>query len=201
MDSGNVSAIISAISGISGVLLGNSFVLLKEWWTQRQIKNKDISYAGIILISHLDRLATECLNVARDDGTIHGQPSGAGGEHETVEPTPVFRPLEMQIDWKLLPKEMMYAIIRIPDRQKRLHEQLSSIYEYNYDPPSHAEYFWHRQHGYAVLGLEVSRIMTRLASYAGLPHEKPSPGEWDREKSFIDLIARLDELERKAKGL
>jgi hypothetical protein len=31
MDAGNASAIISATSGISGVLLGNSFVLIKEW--------------------------------------------------------------------------------------------------------------------------------------------------------------------------
>lgn len=31
MDSGNVSAIISAVAGISGVLLGNLFVLVKEW--------------------------------------------------------------------------------------------------------------------------------------------------------------------------
>lgn len=31
MGSGNISAIISAMAGIFGVLLGNSFVVVKEW--------------------------------------------------------------------------------------------------------------------------------------------------------------------------
>lgn len=36
MESANVSAIISAAAGISGVLLGNSFVLIKEWLVKRK---------------------------------------------------------------------------------------------------------------------------------------------------------------------
>jgi len=41
MDSGNVSAIISAVAGISGVLFGNTFVLIKEWWTRRKTAKQD----------------------------------------------------------------------------------------------------------------------------------------------------------------
>ncbi|PSS59317.1 hypothetical protein C6382_02205 [Pseudomonas sp. BBP2017] len=200
MDSGNVSAIIGAGAGIAGVLLGNFFILTKEWWAQRQNRKRDISYAGIILISHLDRLATECLEVACDDGTIHGQPSGENGQWDTVKPLPTFNPLGMDIDWRLLPKNLMYAIIRIPDQQDKLHGKLSAIYEYDYSPPDHPEFFWHRQHGYAKLGLQVADIIKKLASFAGLPHEQPAPDEWSRDEELKRVVVRLDELERKARG-
>ncbi|MFG0863132.1 hypothetical protein [Pseudomonas sp. CJQ_13] len=201
MDAGNVSAIISAAAGITGVLLGNAFVWVKEWGTTRQKDKRDISYAGILLISHLDRFATECLEVARDDGTRQGQPAGEGGECQTVTTVPVFNPLDIDINWKLLPKDLMYSIIRIPDYQDKLHGKLSAIQEYSYDPPDHPEFFWTRQRGYAVLGLEVSKIISRLAEFAGLPEEKVGPGEWSRDQDLEHRVRYLDELERRARGL
>lgn len=200
MDAGNVSAIISAVAGITGVLLGNAFVLAKEWGATRRKDKRDISYAGILLISHLDRFATECLEVARDDGTWQGQPAGEDGEWKTVTTVPAFNPLDIDINWKLLPKNLMYSIIRIPDYQDKLHGKLSAIQEYNYDPPDHCEFFWTRQRGYAVLGLEVSKIISRLAEFAGLPKEKVGPGEWDRDQNLEQRVRDLDELERRARG-
>ncbi|WP_410481684.1 hypothetical protein ACJ70E_08255 [Pseudomonas plecoglossicida] len=200
MDSGNVSAIIGAAAGIGGVLVGNFFVLTKEWWAQRQKRKRDAAYAGIILISHLDRFASECLEVACDDGTIQGQPAGEGGQCEIVKEVPTFKPLELDIDWRLLPKDLMYAIIRIPDQQEKLQGKLRAINEYDYDPPDHPEYFWHRQHGYSSLGVKVVKIIKRLAEVTGLPHEQPAPGEWNREEELKIVVARLDERERKAQG-
>lgn len=89
MDAGNVSAIISAVAGITGVLLGNAFVWAKEWGTTRQKDKRAISYARILLISHLDRFATECLEVARGDGTRQGQPAGEGANGK---PSQLYRP-------------------------------------------------------------------------------------------------------------
>jgi hypothetical protein len=82
MDSGSVSAIISAVAGISGVLLGNLFVLVKEWWVKRGTVGQN-TYLGIIVVSHLDRFTTQCFDVCMDDGTYHGQPAGQDGQYET----------------------------------------------------------------------------------------------------------------------
>ena len=63
MDSGNVSAIISAAAGISGVLLGNLFILIKEWWVKRSTVSQNTTYLGIIVASHSDRFASQCYDV------------------------------------------------------------------------------------------------------------------------------------------
>lgn len=198
MDPGNVSAIISAAAGISGVLLGNSFVLIKEWWVKRKTVNQAMAYLGIICVSHLDRFASECFDVCMDDGTWHGQPAGKDGQCETTTSPPVFRPLDLDVDWRLLPKDLMYSILRIPDQQDKLHGKLRGIQDFDYDPPDHPEYFWSRRRGYAVLGLLASDIVKRLRSHAGLPVDEPLPGEWDRDKNMTEVIAHLDELARKS---
>ncbi len=191
VDSGNVSAIIGASAGIAGVLLGNCFVLVKEWWAQRQKGKRDISYASIILISHLDRLVTECLEVARDDGTVYGEPTGVAGQREPVKAVPIFNPLDIDIDWRLLPKDLMYSIIRLPDQQDKLQGLLRAINESDYDPPDHPEYFWNRRHGYARLGVQLVEIIKQLAKFAGLPYEQPKQGEWNRDYELECTLARL----------
>ncbi|UST82157.1 hypothetical protein [Pseudomonas siliginis] len=198
MDSGNVSAIISAVAGISGVLLGNLFVLVKEWWVKRGTVGQNTTYLGIIVVSHLDRFTTQCFDVCIDDGTYHGQPAGQDGQYETTTVAPVFNPLELDVDWKLLPKELMYSILRIPDKQDQLHGKLRGIQEFNYDPPDHADFFWTRRRGYAVLGLEASELIKKLRMHAGLPTDVPLPGEWNRDQNLKDVIADLDRLERES---
>ncbi|WP_130932202.1 hypothetical protein [Pseudomonas sp. Sample_24] len=198
MDPGNVSAIISAVAGISGVLLGNSFVLIKEWWVKRKTVNQSTTYLGIIVVSHLDRFASECFDCCKDDGTWHGQPAGQDGYCQTTTSDPIFRPLELDVDWRLLPKDLMYSILRIPDQQDQLLGKLRGIQDFNYDPPDHPEFFWSRRRGYAVLGLQASDVAKKLRSHAGLPADEPLPGEWDRDKDMKEVIAHLDELERKS---
>lgn len=199
MDPGNVSAVISAVAGISGVLFGNTFVLVKEWWAKRNKVNQDTTYLGIIVVSHLDRFATDCFDVCLDDGTLYGQPAGQDGHYQTTTTPPVFRPLELDVDWKLLPKGLMYSILRIPDQQDQIQGTLRGIQDFNYDPPDHPEFFWARRRGYAVLGLQASDIAKKLRSHAGLPADGPLPGEWNRDQNMIDVIATLDELERKSR--
>lgn len=193
MDPGNVSAIISAAAGISGVLFGNTFVLVKEWWVKRNKTNQDMAYLAIIVASHLDRFATECFDVCVDEGTQYGQPAGQDGHYQTTTPSPVFRPLELDVDWWQLPKDLMYSILRIPDQQDKLHGKLRGIQDFSYDPPDHPEYFWTRRRGYAVLGLQASDVAKKLRSHAGLPADEPLPGEWDRDKGMSEVIAHLDE--------
>lgn len=192
MESAHVSAIISAAAGISGVLLGNIFVLIKEWWTKRKTAKQDTTYLGIIVVSHLDRFATGCLDVALDDGTQYGQPSGERGEYVPVITPPDFRPLDLDVKWQLLPMDLMYSILRLPDQQDQLQGNLTGIHQFDYDPPDHVEYFQARRRGYAVLGLQASDLAKKLRSYAGLPAEELDPGEWSRDNSMRDVISDID---------
>lgn len=193
MDAGNVSAIISATAGIAGVLLGNSFVAIKEWFVTRSKRKKETAYLAIIVVSHLNRIASDCLNVAMDDGTEYGRPAGNHGqEYAPTTKPPVFRPLEIEVEWKVLPPDLMYLILRLPDLIEQIQNKLSGILEFDDDFPDHAEYFWTRRRDFADLGLQVSGLARRLRVYALMPHDDPKQGEWNRDEEFRNVIATVD---------
>lgn len=191
MDGVNISAIISAAAGIIGVLSGNIFVAVKEYLASRSKRMKDTTYYGIIVVSHLDRFANGCVKVAYDDGTACGLPAGSNEEEyvPTVTP-PEFHPLEIDVDWRLLPKDLMYSILRLPDQlaqiQSLLAEQEGSGY------PEYAEFFWARRRAYADLGIQASVLVRKVRLHAGLPAEEHPPGGWDREQSMKKVIKKID---------
>ncbi|WGS46054.1 hypothetical protein LFL97_25585 [Burkholderia sp. JSH-S8] len=194
MDTGNVSAIISAAAGIAGVLLGNSFVAIKELLISQSKHKKDTAYLAIIVSSHLDRFANGCLQVAVDDGTAYGQPAGRNGEEysPTVEP-PEFRPLDIDVEWKALPHDLMDSILRLPDEREQIQNRLSAIAEFDDDYPDHADYFWTRRRDYANLGLRTSGLAKRLREHAQLQTVDPKPVEWNRDLELQNIIGRVDE--------
>ncbi|MEI7296256.1 hypothetical protein WCQ02_29285 [Paraburkholderia tropica] len=193
MDTASSSAIISATAGISGVLLGNSFVAIKEWLVGRSKRGKDAAYLSIIVVSHLERFANGCLHVAFDDGTSEGRPAGRNGEeYQSTTRPPEFQPLDIQVEWKVLPNELMYEILRLPDQREQIQSRLGGIAEYDDDYPDHTEYFWVRRRDYAELGLRASDLVKRLHTYAGITAENPKPGEWSRDEGLRDVIERID---------
>lgn len=192
MEPAHVSAIISAIAGITGVLLGNGLVAFKERRANHSREIQETTYLGAIVVSHLDRFASGCWEVAMDDGTEQGRPAGVGGEYVTVAKPPEFRPLDINVSWKLLPKDLMYSILRLPDEQDQLNGNLAGINEFNPDPPDHIEFFQARQRGYAVLGLHASDLAEKLRLYAGFPAPVLDPGEWSRDKSMKEVIEDID---------
>ncbi|SDB28295.1 hypothetical protein SAMN03159382_02398 [Pseudomonas sp. NFACC23-1] len=192
MEPGNVSAIISAAAAISGVVLGNVLSAFKEALAKRAKESQETSYLGVIVVSHLDRFATGCLDVALDDGSEYGRPAGERGEYVPVATPPEFLPLSISVDWRLLPKNLMYSILRLPDKQDQLEGSLAAIQEFNYDPPDHGEFFWARQRGYAVLGLQASKLALELRKHAVLPVEESDPGDWNRDKKLEEVIADID---------
>ncbi|WP_175771237.1 hypothetical protein [Burkholderia ambifaria] len=194
MDTGNVSAVISAASGISGVLLGNSFVAVKEWLTNRSRRQKETAYLAIIVVSHLDRFANGCLHAALDDGTEYGRPAGRNEEEYTPTTTPPeFQPLDIDVEWKVLPKDLMYAILRLPDQKEKIQNTLAGIAEFDDDYPDHTEYFWSRRRAYADLGLQTSNLAQRLRRHAGMPLELPKPGEWSRDEDLRGVVKEIDD--------
>jgi hypothetical protein len=194
MDTGNVSAIISATAGISGVLLGNSFVAIKEWLVSRSRRKKDTAYLAILVVSHLDRFANNCFHVALDDGTEYGHPAGRNDEEYTPTTSPPeIRPLDMSVEWKVLPQDLMYGILQLPDKREQIQNRLTGILEFDDDYPEHAEYFWSRRRDYAVLGLHASDLARRLRKHAGIPLEDPAAGEWSRDQALKDTITQIDD--------
>jgi hypothetical protein len=199
METGNVSAIISAVAGISGVLLGNSFAALKEWVIHRSKRQKDTAYLAIIVVSHLDRFANGCLYVALDDGTEAGRPAGRNAEEyvPTVKP-PEFQPLDIDVEWKALPQPLMYSILLLPNQREQIQSRLGGISEFDDDYPDHSEYFWARRRDYSELGLRASDLARLLRKHAGMPVEEPKPGAWSRDQEFRDVIVRIDDERKEA---
>jgi hypothetical protein len=200
MDTGNVSAIISAGAGISGVLLGNFFTATKEWLVGRSKRQKDTAYLAIIVVSHLNRFANSCLHVSLDDGTESGHPAGRNQEEyvTTVKP-PEFQPLDIAVEWKVLPQQLMYSILLLPDQREQIQNSLAGIAEFDDDYPDHTEYFWVRRRDYAELGLRSSDLARRLSRHAGMPIEEQKPGVWSRDQEMRDQIERIDDERKEAK--
>jgi hypothetical protein len=191
MDAGNVSAIISAVSGLAGVGIG-AYLTHREEQRKAKIKDeRDGSYLAILVSSHLDRFANGCWECALDDGTEYGRPAGEDGRYQVTVAAPQFDPLEIDVEWKVLPKDLMYDILQIPDKRERISNRLVGIAEHD-DPYDQGEYFWVRQRDYAELGLHSSSVAKRLRKHAGLPIEEASPGEWNRDVSLQGIIDDID---------
>lgn len=193
MNDAHISAVISAGAGITGVLLGNALVAIKEWRKDHKKDRRDRTFLSILVVSHLDRFVSGCWSVAMDDGTSEGRPAGRDGSHQTTVTPPEFLPLEIDVEWKVLPRDLMYEILQIPDRRERLQSQLSGIAEFD-GPPDYTDFFQARMRDYAELGLHVSAVAKRLRKHAGMPIEQPIEGEWNREADMQKVIDRIDAL-------
>lgn len=194
MNDAHIASIISAVAGISGVILGNSLVAIKESLKDRKKDARDSSYLAILVVSHLDRFANGCGYVAKDNGEIDGRPAGGNGEYwKPTAKSPQFLPLEIDVEWRVLPKELMYEIFQIPDKREHIENRLSGIWEYG-DWPDHSEFFLTRQRDYAELGLHVSAVAKRLREHARMPVEGALTDGENRESSLQAVIDQIDAL-------
>jgi hypothetical protein len=173
---------ISAGAGLGGVWLGGWLTSRREARRERDGLRREAHYLAALVVAHLDRFANGCLPVACDDGTKEGHPAGGGGDYcqSTVSP-PTFEPLELEVNWKVLPPALMAEILQLPFRVEQLEHNLSGIWEFD-EAPEYTEFFWARQERYAELGLEVSRLTQRLRTFAGLPVAGIVPGGYSRDQ-------------------
>ncbi|MFC4484552.1 hypothetical protein [Cupriavidus campinensis] len=154
---------------------------------------RETYYLAVLVSTHLDRFVSECVSVAFDDGTSMGQPAGGDGQYETTVTTPHFDPLSIEVDWKVLPQDLMHAILRLPYKVESLNRHISAVGEFD-DPPDYAEFFWARQYGYAGLGLDVVQLSRTLLSHVGLRPEPMSfDKDWSAERGLRDRKAVLEE--------
>jgi hypothetical protein len=173
---GLIQSAISAGAGLAGVWLGGRLTWQREEARERERNKKEMSYLAILVVAHLDRFANGCLYVAQDDGTDEGRPAGDDGvsHEETVKP-PTIDPLALDVNWKVLPAELMYGILNLPYRKEQLVRQIWGE-RHPSDYPDYTDYFWARQYAFAEFGLEVSVVARRLCEHAGLPAAPSEPG-------------------------
>lgn len=170
-----LQSLISAASGLGGVWLGGRLTWKREESRESDRIKKESSYLAILVVAHLDRFINSCLQVSFDDGTREGRPAGENGYHQTTVNSPKFDPLELDVEWKVLPADLMYGILNLPYRTEQLEDDIANSSDYD-APPDYAETFWTRQHGFAVLGIEVSELAQKLRLHAGLPIDTPANG-------------------------
>lgn len=180
---GLIQSAISAAAGLTGVWLGGRLNWQREEARERARDTKEVSYLAILVVAHLERFANACVHVALDDGTEEGRPAGSGGCWAPTVRPPTFDPLSFDVNWKSLPADLMYDILGMPYRIEQLQQEIASVYEYD-DPPDYGEYFWARQNGYSVLGLEFSELGRRLREHAYLPAPPDEPSSWNRDNQL-----------------
>lgn len=164
-----VNSAISASAGLVGVGLGGWLTSRREARQERDRVQREAHYLAALVVAHLDRFADGCMSVAFDNGTSEGLPAGDDGlYHKTTVQPPVFEPLELEVDWKVLPPMLMADILQLPFRVGQLESDLENIWQVDM-PPEYSDFFWSRQERYAELGLNVSELVQRLRAFAGLP--------------------------------
>lgn len=185
-----LQSLISAASGLGGVWLGGYLTSRRENVKEGKRVRKETTYLAILVGAHLEKFINDCVSVAFDDGTSEGQPAGDGHTfYAATTSLPSFEPLALDIDWKVLPADLMYSVLDIPNRVQRLARQLSDPgYD---DPPDYGEYFWDRQYKFASLGLDVATVAKRLRVHADLPSPLDESEEHDRSNQLRTVMARV----------
>lgn len=191
---GVVQSFISAAFGLAGVWYGARLTNQREEKREVAERRQAAAYLATLVLAHLERFVDGCLDVAYDDGTSEGRPSGEDGYCQATTRIPEFEPLELKADWKAISVELMHEILNVPHRTHELKRYLSDPgFD---DPPDHGEYFWTRQYEFAKLGLYVIALADRLRTFAELPAPLPGPYERTSEAILLERKQHLDEVRR-----
>jgi hypothetical protein len=190
-------AIITATAGLLGVLLGGVLTTLKDVFLDWRQSRREAQYLAILVSNKLGLYANTCLAVARDDGYEDG-PWGNFPERSAQVKLPEFNPLDMDVEWKSLPPDLLSDIFDIPWKADNVSVQVAFAAENDPDPTDQAEVFWLRREGWAQMGLDVSAIVKRLRRFAKLPIEQASGLQWTREKALHEALAKVNEERRSA---
>ncbi len=164
-----------AVFGLLGVWLGAYMTTKHEERKEDRRLARESAYLATLVVAHLDRLVDDCLKVAFDDGTYHGVPAGDDGLcKETTTPDPKFSPLELAVDWKALPVELMFDVLNLPYKIGQAEVLIRAIAEHDW-PPEYKETLLARQYEYAGIGLDASALAGKLRRHVGLPFPTENP--------------------------
>lgn len=180
-------SLLSAVSGLAGVWLGGHLTSKRELQRDKAKSEKETVYLAVLVSAHLDRLADECAAVAYDDGMQEGRLPDDQGSREPLEPLPKFQPLELDVEWKSLPAELMYGILNLQHKIEQIDLYVRQI-GHNDFPPDFSDFFEARQISFAELGLEVIRLARLLRAHAALPAPQAILDKWDRDEAIQERL-------------
>lgn len=180
----------SAVFGLIGVVVGAILTGVRELWFQKWKNRKDAEYLAILVSCQLQKFIAGCAGVAGDDGTYEGQTEKGGYRSIQVE-SPTLALIDLKVEWKVLPANLMYSLLQLPYRVELVAQQ--TMYEFNHaSPPDYSAAFEERQLQYSTLGIDASRLVTQLLKHAALPEAKPDG--WDPIAFMREQRAKIDVL-------
>ncbi|HBH47634.1 MAG TPA: hypothetical protein DDX98_03290 [Bacteroidales bacterium] len=165
----------TAIIGLLGVVIGSFLSMGKDWWFEYRRRCKNIEYLSIHVVCMLDRFVNDCVTVVQDDGLVNGQydSDGCRSPHASL---PKFNPQSIDVEWKSLPASLMYDILSFPNEIEESDAIISSVIEYESNPPDFAEIFDERHYQYSILGLIAAKLALILRKLGKIPEKNIQTG-------------------------
>lgn len=159
--------LIGTLGGsLGGVWIGARLVGRREHAAREQKRVADALYLAVTVSGVLERFASDCGDVAGDDGTCRGQ-TGPDGELSVQVNAPALDYAGLDVVWMALPGALLDQVHSIP----RKHENVEGYLGFLGQSDNEESYFADRQRKYAELGLAASGASRALRSYAGLSPE------------------------------
>jgi len=165
-----------ATYGLIGVILGIVLTVFKEWWFDKAKSRKELEFLSINVICMLDSFVSSCVDIVCDDGLVYGQYNDQGSRSKQVK-APDFQPQELDVNWKCLPRYLMYEVLNLRSEIEIANRQISAVFEYGDGAPDYYDAFQERQFQYASLGLKAHFITQKLRKTAKFPPE--AVRDWD----------------------
>jgi hypothetical protein len=191
-----VMPILSFVAALYGLHFASKLTEKRDRNKENERIDKEVRYIAIMVTAHLDKVVKSCVSIALDGGT-YDNPQNV---RETQTNRPVFDPLKIDADWRVLPTGLQQKILELPYKLERTDESVEGAYENDY-PLDYNDFFDTRRYNYSVLGLETSELMFELREYAGMPLVAIKEGEWSRQQIMTDMINAIDERRKKHQSL
>jgi hypothetical protein len=173
---------------VLGGLVGFILTLLKESVAAKKSKAAETYYLAIIVTSSIEQFIVGCREVVSDNG-IEDQD---GYTYYNSKP-PSFTPLELDVDWKILPQHLLYNLLNLPQLVHEANLYISAVSDYAATPPDFSEFYEARATKYAALGLLAIQMSEQLRELGGLPKRKVE--EWGDRQTFLLALHETEERE------
>ncbi len=173
-------------------MIDSMIVFAKEWWFDHRQNKKDKEYLCIKISSTFDKFIRNGYDVVCDDGLFQGGYDSDGCRSPQVL-LPKFESELANVNWKLLPVELMYEILDFPNEVESANYKINGVIEYESYPPDYKEIFDERQYQYAILCVKAFEIVSTLRKEAKIPERIY---EWDIIGNMHDKILEIEKLRK-----
>jgi hypothetical protein len=195
MSENKLGLLISAFSGIVGVLIGSIIPWLQSSFRESRIKRNDADYLAIRIVTILEKYILSCIDVVYDDGTSQGQPAGNDGCYEHQIETPAHIAFPDDINWRSIDSKLMFKLLSLPNLAHEADRSISFSLEFA-GPPDYSEFFEERQKKYAQIGLYALDVESELRKKYKIPNRNHEH-DWSPKDVFEKRIKEIEGLEDK----